>query len=118
MKPHLAGIVLAAAVVALLAGCARQFTRENFEVITVGVDDRADVREILGKPSSELGREWLYDDPKRHYSARIFFDTEGTVAGKQWIDARTGEWSGDNPDAGPAPEGEVREEQTRTRRMR
>ncbi|MBK9120750.1 MAG: hypothetical protein IPM18_14310 [Phycisphaerales bacterium] len=118
MKLRLAGIALATLVLPTLLGCARQFTRDNFELITVGVDDRTDVRMILGDPTKEMGGEWLYDDTQRHYTARIFFDPEGRVRGKQWIDARTGEWSGQNPDGNPPPEGEVREERTQTRRIR
>lgn len=103
--------VLCAAPLLLLAltGCERKFTRERFEMIQVNVDDREDVRQILGKPAGELDDQWLYDDLDRHYSAIIYFDDNGRVQGKEWMDATTGDWEGRNPNANEPPRGEVRE---------
>ncbi len=111
--------LLCAAPLVLLAltGCEHKFTRERFEMIQVDVDDREDVRQILGRPTRELDDEWLYDDLDRHYSAVIYFDDNGRVRGKEWMDARTGEWSGRNPNANPPPQGEVRERRTKTVRI-
>jgi hypothetical protein len=101
----------------LIAGCHRHFTQDCFEMVQVGADDREDVRAWLGKPTSDLGDQWLYDDLKRHRSAVIFFDADGRVRGKQWMDARTGSWEGRNPDADEAPAGEVREHHRSTTRI-
>lgn len=94
--------VLALFCVSLVCGCASKFTRENYERVRLGEHDRAGVRALLGQPKNEFGAqrdEWFYDDEKRGCSARVFFGPNGTVAGKQWIDANTGEWSGS--EAGP-----------------
>lgn len=104
-------------VLTLLGGCHRQFTHERFDMIQIGVDDREDVRYILGRPTSDLDDQWLYDDLKRHYSAVIYFDDNGRVRGKEWMDARTGEWEGRNPEANEPPPGEVREIHKKTRRI-
>lgn len=101
----------------LLTGCERRFTRSRFEMIRVGVDDRADVRTILGKPVGDLDQQWFYDDTKRHYSAIIYFDEHGRVSSKQWMNAKTGEWIGRNPDADEPPAGEVREQHRTTTRI-
>jgi outer membrane protein assembly factor BamE (lipoprotein component of BamABCDE complex) len=112
---HYAGYLLPLiGLLALAHGCQRQFTRDRFDMIKVGVDNREDVRYILGKPTSDLEDQWFYDDLDRHYSAVIFFDGTGNVTGKEWMDARTGEWSGRNPHANPPPEGEQREKRTKT----
>jgi hypothetical protein len=107
----------ASGLLVLLAGCGRHFTRERFEMIQQGVDDREDVRNTLGKPTADLQDQWMYDDLKRHYSAIIFFDEHGRVLGKTWMDARTGEWEGQNPHADAPPQGEVRERRTKTTRI-
>ncbi len=110
-------IALLAALVAAtaLAGCHSKFTRDRFEMITPGVDDREDVRAILGRPEAELYQQWFYDDLDHHKSAVIHFDEDGKVLGKEWMDANTGEWDGRNPNAAPPPPGGIRE--TRTRRI-
>jgi outer membrane protein assembly factor BamE (lipoprotein component of BamABCDE complex) len=102
---------------ALSTGCHRPFTRDNYDMITVGADDRADVRHILGKPTADLQDQWLYDDLDRHYTAIIHFDDAGKVRAKEWMDSRTGQWEGQNPNANPPPTGEVRERHKETRRI-
>lgn len=109
-------LVLIAACVCL-AGCESSFNKRNFEMIQAGFDDRFDVREILGDPDGDMGDVWVYDDLDRHYAARIFFDGDGRVLSKQWMDAKTGEWEGEDPWGDRAPEGEVRERSTKTRRI-
>jgi len=109
-------LVLAATVV-LLAGCESKFNRQNFAMIRPGMDDREEVRQILGEPTADMDDVWLYDDLDRHIAAQIFFDENGRVLNKEWMDANTGEWEGENPWADQPPEGEVRERRTETRRI-
>jgi hypothetical protein len=112
-------LLASVALVALgwLCGCQHPFNHDNFERITVGTDDKTDVQYTLGKPTSQLADKWLYDDLKRHYSAIIHFDTDGRVAGKEWIDSKQGLWEGQNPDADEPPQGEVREVHRKTTRI-
>jgi hypothetical protein len=98
-------------------GCASAFTRENFDRVVVGSDDREDVARLLGDPEFRLDAEWYYENKDKHYAARIHWGRDGKVSGKQWYDANRGEIVGDHPDADPAPEGEVRERRVRTRRL-
>ena len=98
-----------------VVGCARQFTRANFDVIQRGVDDREDVQRILGKPEVTQADVWFYQDMDRSLHAEIWFDDAGRVAGKEWMDANTGEWEGRNPHADEPPPGEVRHRNTKTR---
>ena len=107
---------LMAAVLAL-TGCESKFNRHNFRMIQPGVDDRTDVRQILGEPESAMGDVWFYDHLDHHYSAQIFFDGDGRVVSKEWMDANTGEWEGENPWADQPPQGEVHESTTKTRRI-
>ncbi len=81
-----------------LPGCARQFTREHFDQIKPGVDERRDVREILGKPKTAMDDVWYYEDFGHKQHAQVFFDEDGRVISKEWMDAKTGEWEGENPD--------------------
>jgi len=100
-----------------LAGCARKFTYERYSMIQQGVDDRFDVKQMLGKPEFDTDDEWYYEDLDRHIAARVFFDNDGVVRGKEWMDAKSGTWEGRHPDADQPPEGEVREKHTKTRRI-
>lgn len=103
--------------VVLLAGCESKLNRQNFEMIRVGVDEREDVRRILGEPDADMTDVWIYDDVDDYKTAQIFFDDDGRVLNKEWMDAETGEWTGENPWADQPPEGEVRERRTGTRRI-
>ena len=111
------GIGLAALGLCFLTGCESKFKRDRFDMIRIGMDTREDVRHLLGDPEGEMQNIWLYDDLDDHKSAQIFFDDDGRVLAKEWMDAETGEWSGDNPHTNPPPKGEVRESETRTRRI-
>jgi len=102
---------------ALSTGCHHPFNRANYDMITVGSDDRTDVRQILGRPTADLQDQWLYDDLDRHYTAIIHFDEAGKVRSKEWMDSKTGQWEGQNPNTNPPPEGEVRERHQETRRI-
>ena len=118
MRLPVCSSVLALTALSVLAGCRhRPFTRDHFEQIQVGVDNRADVRHILGKPTADLGDQWQYDNLKKHYSAVVHFDAEGRVSAKEWMDARTGAWEGRNPNTDEPPEGEVRERHRKTTRI-
>lgn len=110
-------ILVGLGALALTTGCARKFTKDRFEMIQVGMDDREDVRQVLGKPTSDLSDQWFYDDLKRHYSAVVFFDEQGRVRGKEWMNAKTGEWEGHNPDANEPPKGDVPEKSKNTTRI-
>ena len=100
-----------------LLGCASKFTRAHYDMIKEGVDDRFHVRQVIGDPNETIAdREWYYQHDDG-YAARIHFDENGRVIGKEWMDARTGEWSGHNPHGNPPPGGEVREQRTRTRQV-
>lgn len=90
-------------------GCAEKFTRERFDMVQVGVDDREDVEKLLGEPRHDLVNEWYYENMDKHIHARVFFGMEGKVSGKEWMDAATGNWDGSHPDADKPPQGEVRE---------
>jgi outer membrane protein assembly factor BamE (lipoprotein component of BamABCDE complex) len=117
MRKQALAIIVGAAAIALLTGCQSKFTKQRFEMIAVGTDEREDVRNILGAPTSDLDEQWFYDDLDRHYSALIHFDQDGKVAGKEWMDASTGAWEGRNPNANEPPQGEVRERRKTTRRI-
>ncbi len=110
------GLLMAGLLVSL-AGCARSFTREHFEMVQVGADDREDVRQILGRPTADLQDQWLYDDLKRHYTAVVYFDADGRVEAKEWMDAKTGQWEGRHPNTDEPPTGEVRERHRSTTRI-
>ena len=113
---RMAVFTLTAALLALV-GCESKFNRHNFQMIQPGVDDQQDVRHILGKPESVMGDVWFYDDFRHHHSAQIYFDGEGRVVSKEWMDAKTGDWEGQDPWLDEPAEGEVRESTTRTRRI-
>ncbi len=110
----LAGLLLPT--ILLLVGCQNKMTRENFQMIRVGVDQKEDVFQILGPPDADFDDQWLYDDVDRFKSAIIYFDEAGQVAGKEWMDAEAGTFEGRNPNTNEPPEGEVRESETNTRR--
>lgn len=113
----LVGFLAACCVLLVVAGCAQKFTRARFDMIQPGVDEREDVKEILGKPEAILADVWYYEDLNHHKAAQIFFADDGRVLGKEWMDADTGEWDGKNPYGDAAPEGEVREEHRRSRKF-
>lgn len=108
------GMALCGALV-LLTGCQNKFTHQRFQMISVGVDTRDDVRQVLGDPTADLHEQWFYDNIDEYYSAVIHFNHDGRVIGKEWMDSATGKWTGTNPNADEPPEGEVRERHQRTR---
>lgn len=100
----------------LLLGCESKFNRKNFQMIQVGGDDREDVLHILGKPASKMDGVWIYDDPGNK-TAAIYFDDDGRVVNKEWMDAGTGDWEGENPWTDRPPRGETRESRSKVRRI-
>lgn len=111
---RLVGCVAAFMLLLAPAGCAKQFTRERFDLIKPGVDTKLDVERMIGRPEFDVEDQWYYEDRDDHYAALIFFDEQGNVTGKQWMDAGTGEWSGENPQANRPPKGEPRERHRKT----
>ena len=103
-------VMVVGAAVLLLGGCASRFTYERFDLIRPNADSRADVQALLGDPDARFEDEWIYDDRGRRISAIIYFDAEGRVAGKEWIDGRAGTFEGSQPDDEDAAPGEVVEE--------
>jgi len=119
MRTRLLTLTLLGLGLIVLTACHKNvFTRDRFEMIQQGVDNKEDVARTIGKPTSDLGDQWLYDDQKRFHAARIFFDEDGRVRGKEWMDTKTGTWEGQNPDANEPPQGEVRERDKKTTRIK
>lgn len=103
--------ILSAALLVLLGltvGCQQKFTREHFDAIEIGVDNRTDVRDLLGGPNADYIDQWMYDDPGRMTVAIIYFYEDGRVAGKEWNDANRTTFEGTDPAAADG-EGELRE---------
>jgi outer membrane protein assembly factor BamE (lipoprotein component of BamABCDE complex) len=98
-----------------LAGCAQRFSRERFDMITIGMDSRDDVRELMGEPDTRLDDQWLYDDVDERKSALIYFDRNGRVVSKEWMDTQEGTWEETGDRSGR--DRELRESETRTRTM-
>jgi len=103
-------------VLTALFGCESKFNHERFQMIQIGADDREDVRHILGAPASDMGEVWIYDDPGER-TAAIYFDSDGRVLNKEWMDAESGDWEGENPWIDEPAQGETRERRTNTRRI-
>ena len=116
VSPKFVGVLGAVCLLAL-TGCERKFTRARFDLIDPGVSDRFDVEQTLGQPRTRLADVWYYEDLDRNLHAQIFFDDDGRVLSKEWMDARTGQWEGRSPYTDEPPPGEVRERHTRTRRI-
>lgn len=110
---RLAQIALLVVPIGALFGCAPKFTHEHFNLIQVGVDERYDVKHLLGKPTNDLQEEWYYEDDKTYASALILFDNDGKVRGKKWFDTPTGGIPGENPNRGGSSAGAKRSERSR-----
>jgi hypothetical protein len=82
--------MLLMAVLVTLIGCQSKVTRNRFEMIHVGSDDKYLVELALGRPVSQSTENfWRY--AKNGMAATICFDDDGMVQTKKWIDDRTGE---------------------------
>jgi len=73
------------ALIVVGVGCAK-FTRANYEAVSVGMSDKAEVRGLLGDPRAESDDMWFYSDNEKLVQAKIFFDDSGLVAQKKWED--------------------------------
>lgn len=96
-----------------LTGCDK-LTRNHFELIQQGVDDKEDVERTLGRPDHVMGQAWHYERVDQHLNVQIDFDEQGVVSRKQWIDANTGDWI----DTAPPPADQSTSESTRIRRIK
>jgi outer membrane protein assembly factor BamE (lipoprotein component of BamABCDE complex) len=67
----------------LVAGC--QFTRQDYQSVTLG-QTPDQVKKILGTPRTQVAGEWTYtaDDPRDPLMVTIWFGPEGKVIGKAW----------------------------------
>jgi hypothetical protein len=72
-------------------------TRQNWELIREGTSDKEEVRLTLGDNYTALGNQWEYDDESKHLHATIHFNDKGIVTKKEWMDGKTGEWTGAAP---------------------
>ena len=63
----------------VLGACATRFHGDKFDKITVGADDRYDVKVILGVPNEATDRVWRYRDPDSGEIACIVFGEDGRV---------------------------------------
>lgn len=82
--------VAAVVVMSLTTGCAEKFTRDRWDLIKVGVSDGVDVEAAIGEPQQKPFKDlwWYY---KGDLSAKVYFDEEGRVKAKKWLDEETGE---------------------------
>lgn len=88
-------LVLTLGALGSLLGCEGPgFTQANYERIESGLHERKDVWKLLGAPDHEAGDTWFYEDLKRHVYAQVFFDDDGHVRDKEWIDAQA-DWTPD-----------------------
>ncbi len=84
-------------------GCAKDMvTVEHFNLIHLGTSTRTDVRATLGEEYEDRGEHWEYERMDRHLTVFFYFDDDGTVTKKDWIDAKAGAW--DSSDEDPAGE--------------
>ncbi len=78
----------ACAAALICAGCAKELTREHFDLIEVNAT--ADVvEELIGEPDQKRNRQWVYEDDA--LTVLIDFDDDGFVTRKQWHDEDEGE---------------------------
>ncbi len=91
-----------------LGGCAEnKMTRQNWDMIKEGTSTKDEVRLTLGDKYTALGNQWEYEDEDKHLHATIHFDEKGVVARKEWMDAKSGEWTGAAPQINERPQGRM-----------
>ncbi len=75
--------------ITLLAGCENKLTRSRWDMIKPGVDDKQTVKATLGKPQEKPFDDlwWYYKDD---ITVKIYFDKNGTVKAKKWINEKKG----------------------------
>ncbi|HKQ47102.1 MAG TPA: hypothetical protein VJZ71_03410 [Phycisphaerae bacterium] len=91
----------------LSSGCAEnKLTRQNYDTIVEGSSNKMEVERTLGnKYMARSGNEWEYEDEDRNLSVVIHFDASDKVIAKEWRDASTGTWEGQDPSINPNPPG-------------
>ncbi len=89
-----------------LSGCAEdKVTRQNYDQIIEGKSNKDEVRLTLGDKYANRGDHWEYEGKDEHLSVVFYFDENGVVRRKEWIDAETGEWDGAAPHIDKKTEG-------------
>ena len=83
--------------VVLVSGCQETLTYERFQMIREDVSTHDDVERTLGPPEHKVGDVWSWTDFDRHLTCNVYFDPQGKVAKKEWIDADRGTWEGSAP---------------------
>jgi len=96
---RIAAIAAMAGVALALAGC--QFTRQNYEAVSIG-QTQDQVKKILGSPRYQFDAEWIYtaDDPRDLTKVVVRFGEDKKVIGKVWQNPEK-PWENDR--AGEAP---------------
>ncbi len=77
-------IVLVVLAAGMLAGCTKQFTRQRYETIRIGLSE-FDVEKTLGEPTAKFSDTWTYINDEPFYKAIIKFEN-GSVIDKAWAD--------------------------------
>ena len=89
---------LAVCTIAGMMGCAEnKMTRQRFDMIREGASTQDEVRSTLGDKYTSMGNQWEFEDEDKHLHATVHFDDKGVVARKEWMDGKSGEWSGAAP---------------------
>ena len=95
----------------VLAGCAEnKMTRQRFDMIKEGVSSQDEVRQTLGEPYARVGNQWDFEDEHKNLHATVHFDGRGVVTRKEWMDGKSGEWSGAAPGIDESRHGDVKAE--------
>ena len=83
-------LLVAIAGMSLCVGCENKLTRDRWEMIKVGVDDKETVEATIGKPQEKpFGHTWWYY--KDNLTVKVYFDKNGKVRAKKWIDEEKGQ---------------------------
>jgi len=97
----------------VLTGCAKELlTRERYDTVMVGKSDKLDVKQTLGEKYVDRSDHWEYEDPQRSLTVYVYWNDDDRVAKKEWINAKTGEWSTEPEEL---QEGDPLYEETRAR---
>jgi hypothetical protein len=99
-------IGLMISIMCVFSGCAEnKMTAQRFGMIKEGTSTKDEVRMTLGDKYTALGDQWEYEDEDKHLHATVHFDARGVVVRKEWMDGKTGEWSGAAPGIEENPKG-------------
>lgn len=116
MRGRMVGAVCLGGLVFCLTGCAENLvTRERFNTIVEGTSTKLDVRHTLGDKYMDQGGQWEYDRMDEDMLVvKVYFDDNGVVTRKQWIDGKTNEFTGAAPGIDENPPGEKILDETRS----